>query len=72
MTEMRPYPNVVATESGKRFKAYHPISGGESVFLGSFRTPEPARAAVLLAQAEHLEAKAAGYRAEAARLTASH
>lgn len=62
----RPYPNVLPTESGK-WEARHPRNG-RSRHLGTYATAEAAYAAVLLAQAEHLERKAASYRARAAEL----
>lgn len=66
-TNARPYPNVVPSRfKAGRWEARHP-SNGKQVHLGTFDTPEDARRAVLIAQAEHLEAKAAAYRAEAAR-----
>jgi hypothetical protein len=43
-------------------------SNGKQAYLGTFDAPEAARHAVLIAQAEHLEAKAARYRAEARAL----
>ena len=64
----RPYPNVRASKwKADRWEALHP-SNGSPKYLGTFDTPEEARRAVLIAQAEHLEAKAAGYRAQAAAL----
>jgi hypothetical protein len=68
MTEVRPYPNVVATKSGRRWTAWYPMSGGTAKFLGNFTSPEIARANVLEAQAKHLSEKAQMYRAEAAML----
>ena len=40
-----------------------------SRYIGTFDTPEDAYRAVLLAQADHLEAKAQGYRERAHDLT---
>ncbi len=64
---LRPYPNVKKLHN--RWQAFRP-NRGTKVYLGSFRTPEEARQAVLIAQAEHLEDKAADYRAEAERVVA--
>jgi hypothetical protein len=67
----RPYPNVRPAHSKSgRWEARRP-SNGEQLYLGTFDTPEAARSAVLIAQAEHLESKAARYRAEAERLSAT-
>jgi hypothetical protein len=67
-TTQRPYPNVVPSNSNAgTWEARHPLNGTQA-HLGTFDTPEAARHAVLIAQAEHLEARAARYRAEAAGL----
>ncbi len=58
----RPYPNVIP--AGGRWHARHPRHGTQ-IHLGVFDTAEEARAAVLIAQAQHLETKADSYRAEA-------
>lgn len=61
----RPYPNVRPSRSNTgRWEARHPINGKQT-YLGTFDTAEEARHAVLIAQAEHLEAKAHRYRIEA-------
>ena len=62
----RPYPNVIPTPSGK-WEARRP-SNGKQHHLGTFATPEAAYAAVLNAQADHLETTAAEYRAKAGDL----
>lgn len=66
-TRRRPYPNVKPTANGRRWEAFRPANG-RAEYLGTFDTPEAARTAVLLAQAQHLEAKAKRYRNEAAEL----
>jgi hypothetical protein len=64
----RPYPNVRQSKfKAGRWEARGP-RGPRGRYLGTFDTPEAARHAALIAQAEHLEAKAAHYRAEAAAL----
>ena len=63
----RPYKNVKATANGRRWEAYQPLNSSTK-YLGTYDTPEAARQAVLLAQAEHLESKAQRYRNEAAEL----
>lgn len=70
-TETRPYPNVrrARSKNGK-WEALHPLNG-TSRYIGTFDTPEDAYRAVLLAQADHLEAKARGYRERAHHLTAA-
>lgn len=70
MTEAskRPYPNVrPVRHSPHRWEARHPING-RARYLGTFTTPEAAYRAVLIAQAEHLEAKANRYRQRAEAL----
>ena len=70
----RPYPNVRPSKfKAGRWEACRP-SNGTYTYLGTFDSPEAARRAVLIAQAEHLEAKAAAYRAEADMVspTAAH
>ena len=64
----RPYPNVVPNRG--RWEARRP-SNGSYRYIGIFDTPEQARRAVLIAQAEHLEARAAAYRAEADQFAAN-
>lgn len=65
----RPYPNVRrSTSKAERWEATRP-SNGKQTYLGTFDTPEAAHRAVLIAQAEGLEAKAAAYRAQAIRFT---
>jgi hypothetical protein len=66
MTGRRPYPNVL--RSGTLWRAHYPTTGGGYTFLGYYSSPEHARAAVLEAQAAHLEQKAAGYRRQAEHL----
>ncbi len=68
MKTTRPYPNVVPTRAKRGGWEARVPRNGNSTYLGTFDTPEEARRAVLVAQAEHLEAKAAKYRAEAAEL----
>jgi hypothetical protein len=64
----RPYPNVRPSRfKVGRWEALRP-SNGKHTHVGTFDSPEAARRAVLIAQAEHLEAKAAAYRAEAERV----
>ena len=64
----RPFPNVVSL-SGAARGAYHPITGGRSVYLGCFDDPAAAYRAVLEARAEHFERKAADLRARAEELS---
>jgi hypothetical protein len=68
-TSGRPYPNVRRARQSQGWEATHPTNGKQK-YLGTFPTPEGARQAVLISQAQHLEAKAARYRAEAAELGA--
>ena len=63
MTETRPYPNVRPNPSRTRWQANWP-GGIKPKYLGTFDTAEEARIEVLTVQAEHLEARAARYRAE--------
>ncbi|MGP4055220.1 hypothetical protein ACTWP6_10435 [Mycobacterium sp. 4D054] len=52
-----PYPNVKESRGKKgRWEATHPVRPKRC--LGTFDSPEAARYAVLIAQAEHLEAEA--------------
>ena len=64
----RPYPNVARIRHSHRWEARHPTNG-RARYLGTYPTPEGAYRAVLIAQAEHLEAKAATYRNRAENLT---
>jgi hypothetical protein len=70
----RPYPCVqgyIRADGSLTYTAAVPmwIKGKyRSKYLGCFDIPENARAAVLKAQAERLEAKAAAYRTEAEEL----
>jgi len=65
----RPYPNALPVrQPPHRWEARHPING-RSRYLGTFATPEDAYRAVLIAQAEHLEAKAARYRTRSEALS---
>lgn len=61
----RPYPGVVRRKG--QWEARYSNSGRLN-YLGRFRTPELARQAVLIAQAEYLESKALKYRQEASML----
>ncbi|MBD3941688.1 hypothetical protein IF188_08275 [Microbacterium sp. NEAU-LLC] len=63
-TTKRPYRNVRRSHGGDRWEAIAPRNG-TSHYIGTFDTPEEAKRASLIAQAEHLEAKAAAYRIEA-------
>ena len=66
----RPYPGVkLAKDCTNRWEGYY-SNNGRVIRLGTFDTPEAARCAVLIAQAEYLETKAARYRAEAAKIAA--
>ena len=68
----RPYPNVKpSTWKPGWWEGRHSLNGATK-HLGTFRTPELARRAVLLAKAEHLEGKARRYRAEADALEVDH
>jgi hypothetical protein len=67
-TESRPYPNVVRARSKRTAWEARRPSNGVVFYLGTYDTAEDARRAVLIAQAERLEAKAARYRDEAASL----
>jgi hypothetical protein len=61
----RPYPGVrLARDCQSRWEAML-SNNGRVFYLGTYSTPEMARQAVLMAQADYLEAKAARYRAEA-------
>lgn len=61
----RPYPNVQQSKSRTdRWTARLP-DNKRPLHLGTFDSAEAARCAVLRAQAERLEARAARYRAEA-------
>lgn len=66
--QKRPYPNVVPTPAGT-WEARRP-SNGRQTHLGTFDSPEAAYKAVLIAQAEHLESKAAEHREKAQQLSA--
>lgn len=61
-----PYPGVRQTKDGQ-WEARR-SSAGRQYDLGRWPTPEAARAAILLAMAENLESRAAGYRMEATRI----
>ena len=64
MSEIRPYPNVVARSDG-RYAAYQPCKDGQRVHLGVYNSPQAARRAVLEAQAQNLEERARRYRVAA-------
>ena len=66
MTTRYPYPCVRVRSRVGGYAAYYPHGQAPTPrYLATFDTAEEARAAVLHAQASHLEAKAARYRAEA-------
>jgi hypothetical protein len=66
-TPPRIYPNVRASKARLgMWEARRPGGDGRgTVYLGTYKSPEEARYAVCLEQAEYLEAKAKVYRAEA-------
>lgn len=68
MSVVRPYPNV--RQGGRRYEAFLPV-GGRQRYLGSFDSAEKAYAAVLYAQADHLEQRVFAYRNLAQALSGS-
>ena len=64
----RPYRNVVPARTQRNGWEARLPSNGKHTYLGTFDSPEKARRAVLIAQAEKLEDRAAAYRAEADNL----